>query len=76
MFPTHTPELHAREQGDQCCPRCGGSGVLRLDGQRLRTCLHCLGQGRLIRLQPATTTAALRQAGLPFSVSASSSAAR
>ncbi|MGB5134985.1 MAG: hypothetical protein WBN89_07415 [Prochlorococcaceae cyanobacterium] len=76
MPPTSTPQLQPWEQGDQVCPRCGGSGVLRLDGHRSRTCLHCLGQGRLTRLEPATTTAALREAGLPFSVPASSSAAR
>lgn len=29
------------------CPRCGGSGILRLDEQRCRTCLECLGQGQL-----------------------------
>lgn len=27
------------------CPRCGGSGVLRLADGRFRTCLDCLGQG-------------------------------
>jgi hypothetical protein len=47
------------------CPRCGGSGVLRLDGQRFRTCLHCLGQGQMPPLQAATTTAALRLRARP-----------
>lgn len=28
------------------CPRCGGSGMLRLGDQRYRTCLDCLGRGR------------------------------
>jgi len=27
------------------CPQCGGSGLLRIDDQRYRTCLDCLGQG-------------------------------
>lgn len=31
--------------GTLCC-QCGGSGVLRLDGQRYRTCMDCVGQGR------------------------------
>ena len=41
------------------CPTCGGSGALRLGDQSYRTCLDCLGQGRLPNLSPATTTAAL-----------------
>lgn len=28
------------------CSRCGGSGMLRLDDQRYRTCMDCLGRGR------------------------------
>jgi hypothetical protein len=31
-----------------CCPRCGGSGLLRQGDRRYRTCLDCLGQGRLL----------------------------
>ncbi len=31
--------------GTLCC-QCGGSGVLRLDGQRYRTCMDCVGEGR------------------------------
>jgi len=30
------------------CPRCGGSGTLRQGDRRYRTCLDCLGQGRLL----------------------------
>ncbi|TVS07504.1 MAG: hypothetical protein EA413_01080, partial [Cyanobium sp. PLM2.Bin73] len=60
MFADSPADLHSGASGIEPCPRCGGSGVLRLDGQRFRTCLHCLGQGRMNRLQPATTTAALR----------------
>ncbi|MFM1812235.1 MAG: hypothetical protein RLZZ336_1173 [Cyanobacteriota bacterium] len=45
----------------QICQRCGGSGMLRMGDQSFRTCLECLGQGRLISLPSATTTAALRQ---------------
>lgn len=35
--------------------------MLRLGDQSFRTCLDCLGQGRLPSLAAATTTAALRQ---------------
>jgi len=37
------------------CRRCGGGGMLRLADQRYRTCLECLGQGRLnpVQVQPA-----------------------
>lgn len=41
------------------CPHCGGSGSLRLGGQRYRTCLPCLGQGQLPALPAAITTADL-----------------
>ena len=44
------------------CARCGGSGMLRLGDQSFRTCLDCLGQGRLKPLRPATTTAAAQKA--------------
>ncbi|MFM7267308.1 MAG: hypothetical protein ACKOZT_01800 [Cyanobium sp.] len=30
------------------CPRCGGSGTLRMGDQQFRTCLDCLGQGQLV----------------------------
>jgi DnaJ-class molecular chaperone len=40
----------------QVCQRCGGSGMLRLGDQSFRTCLECLGQGRLNGLTAATTT--------------------
>ena len=29
------------------CPHCGGSGILRTGDQQFRTCLPCLGLGRL-----------------------------
>ncbi len=29
------------------CPRCGGSGTLLQGNRSHRTCLECLGQGRL-----------------------------
>ena len=29
------------------CRRCGGSGTLRMGDQQYRTCLDCLGQGRV-----------------------------
>lgn len=41
------------------CPHCGGSGTLRLGGQRYRTCLPCLGQGQTPLLESAITTAKL-----------------
>lgn len=41
------------------CPHCGGSGTLRLGGQRYRTCLPCLGQGQSPALASAITTANL-----------------
>ena len=39
---------------DKPCHHCGGSGMLRLDDQRYRTCLECLGQGVLLRPSPNT----------------------
>jgi len=59
------------------CQHCGGSGMLRLDDQRYRTCLPCLGQGRLPQVQAATTVADLLQLDdSTFSAVGSSSAAR
>ena len=58
------------------CQQCGGSGMLRLDDQRYRTCLDCLGHGKVLQAMGATTVAAILQvrAGLQVSLSASSSA--
>lgn len=51
------------------CPQCGGSGLLRIDDQRYRTCLDCLGQGRspamgsdgmFFRIVTATSASAAR----------------
>ena len=51
------------------CPQCGGSGLLRIDYQRYRTCLDCLGQGRyqasgvdglFFRMVTATSVSAAR----------------
>ena len=36
------------------CPQCGGSGTLRLDDHRYRTCLDCLGQGQQLRASSGT----------------------
>jgi DnaJ-class molecular chaperone len=44
--------LKVRDSGT--CHHCGGSGMLRLDDQRYRTCLDCLGQGQVLR--PAAGT--------------------
>jgi DnaJ-class molecular chaperone len=61
---------------EEVCNHCGGSGILRLDEQRFRTCLDCLGQGRRVRCAAATTTADVLQLSRPgLSVSVSSSAA-
>lgn len=38
------------EPGD-CCPSCGGSGVLRTAAAGYRTCLDCVGQGVLPRFE-------------------------
>jgi len=50
--------------------------MLRLDDQRYRTCLDCLGQGKGLQAIGATTVAAILKgrAGLQVSLSASSSA--
>ena len=40
--------------------------MLRLGDQRYRTCMECVGQGRLPALAPATTVVAMLQGeGLP-----------
>ena len=69
--------LQLSSQANSCrCQQCGGSGMLRLDDQRYRTCLDCLGQGKVLQAMGATTVAAILQgrAGLQVSLSASSSA--
>jgi hypothetical protein len=51
--------------------------MLRLDDQRYRTCLDCLGQGQVLQSTGATTAAAAilqGRAGLQVSLSASFSA--
>ena len=50
--------------------------MLRLDDQRYRTCLDCLGQGKVLQAIGATTVAAILQGRtvLQVSLSASSSA--
>lgn len=61
----------------EVCPRCGGSGMLRLDDQRFRTCLDCLGQGRLPAVAAATTVAeVLELDSRRLNAAASSAAAR
>ena len=37
----------AAPTGSRKCQSCGGSGVLRLNALRFRTCLDCAGQGML-----------------------------
>jgi hypothetical protein len=61
---------------DACpCPHCGGSGLLRLDSQRFRTCLPCLGQGRIVPLAEAITTAELGRLRAAAGLSAAASVA-
>lgn len=38
-------------QPGDCCPSCGGSGVLRTAAAGYRTCLDCVGQGALPRFE-------------------------
>lgn len=45
-----TADSRSHSQAPCRCPQCGGSGLLRIDDQRYRTCLDCLGQGH----SPAT----------------------
>ncbi len=69
--------LQRASHANSCrCQQCGGSGMLRLDDQRYRTCLDCLGQGKVLQAIGATTVAAILEgrAGLQVSLSASSSA--
>ncbi|WP_043368750.1 hypothetical protein [Cyanobium sp. PCC 7001] len=60
--------VHAPRRAERSCSHCGGSGILRLDDQRFRTCLECLGQGRLPVPTPRPTVT-------PISAAMSSSAA-
>jgi hypothetical protein len=61
----------------EVCSCCGGSGKLRLGEQRFRTCLNCLGQGRLPAVPAATTVAEVLQLdSRRVSAAASSAAAR
>ncbi|MEI6032595.1 MAG: hypothetical protein WCQ20_15750 [Synechococcaceae cyanobacterium ELA739] len=63
MTPSHSPGTASGIRADLgtlklhdggTCHHCGGSGMLRLDDQRYRTCLDCLGQGQVLR--PAAGT--------------------
>ena len=58
------------------CKQCGGSGMLRLDDRRYRTCLVCLGQGKVLQNIGGTSVSAIVQgrARLQISLSASSCA--
>lgn len=66
---------------DMVCQRCGGSGIQRVADQRFRTCLSCLGQGKVMDESPEGRTSPLTPAEGSLSVEisaavASSSAAR
>ena len=65
--------VHGLLSGTLCC-QCGGSGVLRLDGQRYRTCMDCVGQGRhRPRAVPAAEVVRARLPRLQQSISGSAS---
>jgi hypothetical protein len=68
--------VQAPRHAKRICHHCGGSGILRLDDQRFRTCLECLGQGRLPVPSPLPTVTPI-SASVRASISApiSSSAA-
>lgn len=69
---------HANGMDPSPCPHCGGSGLLRLDSQRFRTCLSCLGKGLIVPRGAAISTVQLPtlQAAALLSASASVAAAR
>jgi len=74
---TTAPTSLAGHAHSEACPRCGGSGMLRLDDQRFRTCLDCLGQGRLPVATAATSLAEVLQLdSRRLNAAASSAAAR
>ncbi|MCP9885095.1 hypothetical protein KBY97_08145 [Synechococcus sp. ATX 2A4] len=81
---THAGSPHAglpsgrREPAAQRCPRCGGSGVLRLSDQKFRTCLDCLGQGRLpqFSIEPSLEQILRRQEANALSADSLTSGAR
>jgi len=65
--PAHSPPTEP--QGRQC-PHCGGSGTLRLADQRYRTCLECLGRGRLLAIGETLPLPVIRTASPASSVAA------
>jgi len=77
MTSSDRPMQRASHENIRPCQQCGGSGMLRLGDQRYRTCLDCLGQGKVLQSTGATTAAAAifqGRAGLQVSLSASFSA--
>lgn len=48
MTPPHSPAPLRSTDSSGACPRCGGSGILRVNDQSYRTCLDCLGQGLIL----------------------------
>ena len=56
-------QRRAPSEGSVVCVTCGGRGALRQGDESYRTCLDCLGQGRLPGMAAATTTAALLNTG-------------
>ena len=78
MNHSHSPGPSGGIRADLCnvnvrdggtCHHCGGSGMLRLDDQRYRTCLDCLGQGQL--LTPAAGTLFVPRISVAVSASVS-----
>jgi hypothetical protein len=47
LAPPSCPDIPPASSVDPPCRHCGGSGTLRMGDQQYRTCLDCLGRGRL-----------------------------
>lgn len=47
LAPPASPDIAPAASLERPCRRCGGSGTLRLGDEQYRTCLDCLGSGRL-----------------------------
>ncbi len=63
MSGTSERQRHGEREASVICMTCGGRGALRQGDESYRTCLDCLGQGRLPGMAAATTTAAVLNQG-------------
>jgi hypothetical protein len=59
MSTSHDPSPSKRDRLP--CPTCGGSGVLRMNHHRFRTCLECIGQWLLLQFNSSPELARLLQ---------------